>query len=306
MYRAGAIMRALPFVVTFALVGILLSGALALAQTQAADAPPTPPPTLPPVPARDAGSHGETQLEAEPVVVEGTIQGTGPKAPAAPPAARAPGTPPSPAPPSPRATLAPYEKAYVHKGLYVGLTSSIGGLGVWGNGPTGSASISGFATGQSLAIGGSPVPGLAIAGVLGWTTTAGDTFHGGPMVSVMTTGAVQTPVTTLKGNASAATFLFGVLADWFPLPTGGWHVGGALGLGGATVTDDAHNMIGGSSVAGSVFGGYQWWLGPSWSLGISAFVTIAPSVDMSDWNGNDTGYHMMPLSAGLQGRLLYY
>jgi hypothetical protein len=111
---------------------------------------------------------------------------------------------------------------------------------------------------------------------------------------------------TLQGNAHATSVLLGVLADWFPAATGGWHVGGAFGLGGAGVTDDANRAIGGVSVGGEVFGGYQWWLGPSWSLGISGLMTIAPRLNMTDSNANDTGYHMVPLSAGLQGLLLYY
>jgi hypothetical protein len=101
-------------------------------------------------------------------------------------------------------------------------------------------------------------------------------------------------------------FLLGVLADWFPMPTRGWHVGAALGLGGDTVTDDAGRTMNGASVTGSVFGGYQWWLGSNWSLGIEGTVSVAPQLTMHDADGKDTGYQMMPLSAGAQFLLLYY
>jgi hypothetical protein len=287
-------MRAFPEVFTFALGALLLSGVLAFAQSQAPEAPLTPLPA----PASDAGSPAEDLSDAAPITVGAP----------APTAQVQPSAVPAPNPlPAATAKLAGCERAYIHNGFYLGVTTSIGGLGVWGDGPVSSASISGVAMGGSLAIGGSPVPGFAIAGFIGETSTGGDTFHGGPMVFVTTpTGVVQNQAMALKGNAHAILGLIGVLADWFPAPTGGWHLGGALGLGGASVTDDANNIIGGSSVVGSVFGGYQWWLGPSWSLGISGLVTMAPRLNMTDFNGNDTGYHMMPLSVGLQGLLLYY
>ena len=300
-------MRRFLIVLTFALAGLLLPGAPAFAQTKTPEAPPT----LPAAPSPDAGSHGETPSDAEPVTVEGTIERPNATASAATLAVDEP-----PATP----TIAGRERAYVHKGFYLAVRTDIGGLSVWGDGPAGSASLSGFASGGSLAIGGSPVPGFAIAGVIGSTTTSG-TFNGGPtVVSVTTmTGGVQRtlmpPPNGGKGNARASSFLLGVLGDWFPVPTGGWHVGGAVGLGGASVTDDTNNTIAGASVAGSVFGGYQWWLGSSWSLGLSGFLSVAPSLDMKEptmpnappgSTNNDSGYHMMPLSAGLQGVLLYY
>ena len=145
-----------------------------------------------------------------------------------------------------------------------------------------------------------------MAGVVESASIVGSTFNGGPVVT--TTGGGSTPNVpmTLTGNARATLVLLGLQADWFPKPTDGWHVGAAVGFGGVALTDDAGQATAGFSVAGSVFGGYQWWIGRSWSLGISAFVSAAPSLTMADKHGNDTGYQLTPFAGGVQLTLLYY
>jgi hypothetical protein len=72
------------------------------------------------------------------------------------------------------------------------------------------------------------------------------------------------------------------------------------------VADDAGNRQTGVSVAGSAFGGYQWWLGPGWSLGIAGVLSGVPTQKMTDSNRNDTGYRMMGLSVGVEWLLLNY
>lgn len=221
-----------------------------------------------------------------------------------PPAPEPSATPPPLTPPTSREVSPTGCRGCIHHGFYFGASTGFGTLGIWGNGPSGSASLAGFATGARLAIGGSPIPGLAVAGVAEGASITGVKFTGGP--AVMVTVAPHTQPPNIPGNARASMFLLGALADWFPVPTGGWHVGLALGLGGDTVTDDAGRTMNGASVTGSVFGGYQWWLGSNWSLGISGIVSIAPPLTMRDPDGNDVGYQMMPLSGGVQFLLLYY
>ncbi|HSY22963.1 MAG TPA: hypothetical protein VK841_12645, partial [Polyangiaceae bacterium] len=151
-----------------------------------------------------------------------------------------------------------------HDGFYLAASSGVGLVGVWGSGPNGSASIAGFGSSSAFAIGGSLAPGLVLAGVIQGGTTSG-TFHGGPAIQATTmhvvNGQPQTTSSTLSGHASGSIFLIGAQIDWYPHPEDGWHAGAAIGLGGASVTDDAGNTSTGGSIAGSLFGGYQWWLG---------------------------------------------
>jgi hypothetical protein len=182
-------------------------------------------------------------------------------------------------------------------------------VSVSGDGPNGSASLSGLGSSTGVALGGTPARGLAIAGVLRWVSKSG-TFSGGPLVTATTTrevnGVMTTSQSTLSGRAQAASFLLGVQADWFPRPEDGWHVGAGLGLGGTTVADDAGGTNSGIGLSGSVFGGYQWWIGPRWSMGLQAVVLGAPRLKLSDSNGADTGYRMTPWSFGIEGTILYY
>jgi hypothetical protein len=183
-------------------------------------------------------------------------------------------------------------------------------VATFGDGPFGSASVSGLGSTAHLAIGGTIAPGLALAGVLQGATRSGSTFSGGPSVQVTTTkvvnGQSQTTTSNTSGHASTAAFLLGLQVDWFPRPEDGWHVGASLGLGGVQVTDDASSTIDSVTVAASLFGGYQWWIGPSWSLGLSAVLLGVPKANLQDSQRNDSGYRMSALSGGLEAVLLYY
>jgi hypothetical protein len=285
-------------IIAVVLCGAILTTSVSSAQTEPPERlhplppPPAAPPDVPPpVPSPD--SKPAEDATAAPATDKSAAPESAP-APTSTPAKAPPCTGPKP----------------VHDGFYLGIGTGFGQVGAWGDGPSGSASISGFGTSSSIAIGGTPVRGLATAFVIQGATRAGGTFNGGPQVTATTTTVVngRTMQTTgpLGGHANASLFLLGAQVDWYPVPEGGWHAGGALGLGGAAVTDDAGNTMSGLSVGASLFGGHQWWLGSSWSLGISAIVTGAPSVKMNDSNQNDTGYRMFPLSVGIESLLLYY
>jgi hypothetical protein len=303
-------MRALAHVLPAAVGGVLLTLSAAFAQTSTGDAAAAQVPGS----AWDAGPFAESP-DATPIAPT-TAPSSIADAAAPPPSTGKSQSPPSTGasestPPSAKpaeAGQAGLSAGPLHDGFYLGLTNGFGDLAVWGDGPNGSASISGFATRVGISVGGSPIRGLAVAGVIEGDIAVGNTFSGGPIV-IATTQVGNAPPSMqmpLKGNARSSSYLVGVLADWFPVPSGGWHVGAGVGAGGAAITDDAGKVIAGISVGGSVFGGYQWWLGGNWSFGISGIVTGTPTLNMTDSRGNDTGYKMVPLFVGAQGVILYY
>jgi hypothetical protein len=198
---------------------------------------------------------------------------------------------------------------YRHEGFYLAADTGLGFLSAWGSGPAGSASISGFGSVSDLAIGGTVAPGLVLGGVAReWSTTG--TFNGGPTITASTTyfvNGVATPThLTLSGNAHAQSIELGAFLDWYPNPEKGWHLGASVGLGSMSMTDDAGTRSMSSAVAGSIFGGYQWWLGPAWSLGLTGVLSASSAGRFDDSNQNDTGYRLTPLGVGLVTQLLYY
>lgn len=244
-----------------------------------------------------------------------------------PPSSAAPSTPPPPPPPLEQppppveagtATTAGepagfYVRRYRHGGFYLAVDGGVGYLSAWGTGPLGSASISGESQVADLALGGTIAPGLVLGGLArGWTTSG--TFKGGPTITATTmyfqNGTRTTNNITLSGNARATSVELGAFLDWYPDPEKGWHVGASVGLGSVGVTDDAGTSSQSTAVAGSIFGGYQWWLGPAWSLGLAGIVSIASAGHLDESHADsdqiDTGYKLMPLAVGLETELLYY
>jgi hypothetical protein len=249
--------------------------------------------------------------------------------PTTPPASAGPSTPPppppEPPPPPPEAMGPPagggeqamslYLPRYRHQGFYLAANTGLGFLATWGSGPLGSANLSGLGSVGDVAVGGTISPGLVLGGVAReWST--GGTFNGGPTITATTTyfanGVPSTTQHTLSGNAHVTSVEIGAFLDWYPNPEKGWHVGASVGLGGTVLTDDAGTKSQSGAVAGSLFGGYQWWLGPGWSLGINGVVSAATmgrldSNDQStDSTQTDTGYKLMPLGVGIESELLYY
>jgi hypothetical protein len=252
-------------------------------------------------------------LPSLPVTPPASPQPTSPPAP--------PPTPIPPAPPPVETSASPASATnaepvvlaltrYRHQGFYLGVNSGIGFLSARGSGPRGDASISGFtpSTGD-LSIGGTIAPGLVLGGVArAWS--ANGTFNGGPVITATTTtyvnGAATPTNRTLSGRAQLQSVELGAFLDWYPNPEKGWHVGVSLGLAGMTLTDDAGTQLTAGGIGGSIFGGHQWWLGPSWSLGLGAVLSIAGMSHLDDSQQNDSGYKLTPMGVGLQTQLLYY
>lgn len=162
---------------------------------------------------------------------------------------------------------------------------------------------------MALALGGTVARGWVLGGVLRFAGTTG-TFNGGPGVVVTETQSVNgTNVTTMspaRGNSTAVLINLGPFIEWYPDPNLGWHVGASVGLGGVGITDDGGRNIDSVAVSLSAFGGYQWWLGPRWSLGLQAVVLGTPNAKLTDSSNNDSGYRMGGVAFGLEGVLLYY
>jgi hypothetical protein len=106
----------------------------------------------------------------------------------------------------------------------------------------------------------------------------------------------------------------GVLVDWFPDPTGGWHVGGLAGIGligisdaavkdsGAPVVEDA----GAFSFGGGLLGGYDFWIGPQWSGGLYVLASGVTSSELADRQGDKAGYTLGAWSLALQYSFLHH
>lgn len=137
--------------------------------------------------------------------------------------------------------------------------------------------------GALLAIGGNVGEGLVVAGAI-QTATTRQTFEGSPPPS---------------REASATVGQLGVLVDWFPDATGGWHVGGLAGLGTVQITDADVPTSSGASFGGALFGGYDFWIGPQWSLGIFGAGSGTTSAELRQRDGDKVGYTLSGWSASL-------
>jgi len=166
--------------------------------------------------------------------------------------------------------------AYNHDGFYLRIGLGAGYAAFSGEGPSGHSSVTDSAFGLFLGLGGTILPGLVLGAALTSATTNRSTLKGAP---------AQGPT-----QVDATQIVLGFLLDWYPNPTGGWHAGALLGLGGPTLSNDSIDWSG-AVVAGSVFGGYDWWIGPQWSLGASLAVSVTPSTTLED-SGRDTGLQL--------------
>jgi hypothetical protein len=234
-----------------------------------------------------------------------------PSAPSPPPPATVTATvaPPAAAPPS-EAVVAPCPcgRRYRHDSFYLGVNGGVGYGSFSGTGPRGSASIDGAAYLGGLAVGGTVAPGLVVGGELGILGVSGD-YNGGPAITATVTYNVNgapAPQSKVLTSTTALNVTIGAFIDWFPDPTDGWHVGGSIDLGQMSTTDALGTRDMAGDFGASIMGGYQWWLGPSWSMGIVARASIASKGSLEDDNKNNNGYSLMPIGVGVGYQLLYY
>jgi len=185
------------------------------------------------------------------------------------------------------------------------MSSGPGFLSLRGNGPAGTASLASSGSMGGLTLGGSIARGLVLAGTVSGATTQA-TFNGGPFRDAKITLNGSELNASHKAEASFAEL--GVLIDWYPNPAAGWHAGLSAGLGALVITNNADDSsLVGVSPAGTLFGGYDWSIGRSWSLGLSLALAGAGKATMKHSSGGeDAGYQLTPFSASVQASLLYF
>jgi hypothetical protein len=110
----------------------------------------------------------------------------------------------------------------------------------------------GSGIGIDLLIGGSPSPGIAVGGGLigNWLFSAEFEQAG-----------FETRV-----NRDIQSGLVGVFVDGFPRVSGGWHVGGLIGLAAVQIGDQG-NPSDTTGFGGAVWTGYDQWVADDWALG---------------------------------------
>ncbi len=195
---------------------------------------------------------------------------------------------------------------FVHHGFYLEASFGFAWLMVQGDGPSGSASISAFGTSTSVAVGGTILPGLALAGTIR-AANGTATFHGGPFEHANIVSSVGSPLASANGDADVTFVQIGVLVDWYPNARGGWHLGGAVGPGGTVVTPLANGAdMSNATFAGTIFGGYETWIAPQWTIGFVLVASGATRATLKDSDANDAGYRLQPLAISLESSILFY
>ena len=231
--------------------------------------PPPPPPTTPAASQTTPAAVPQTSPPAD-------APAAPPQAPPGPPPSGPPGAyyeEPPQAPPAiyvaqpPLPPLQPRNR-YYHDGFYLRLSAGFGYLhvstSVKDNDSTSSLSGSGGAF--DVLVGGTPAPGLVIGGGL----LLQEAFDPGTTVRVRS-GSLNGLASGSNGGVNFA--MIGPMIDAFPVPTGGFHFGGLLGLAEVGLRDNQDNVSGGLGL--SLWAGYMWWVSSQWSLGLEARYSAA-------------------------------
>lgn len=118
----------------------------------------------------------------------------------------------------------------------------------------------GLGPAYELLIGGTPFAGFVIGGG----------FVGQDVVSPTVTIESNDPSVPSSLDLSGALGVgaLGPFVDWFPDPTGGAHVGAMIGFG-------LTGLKGDSGIGGSLWTGYDFWVGSQWSLGAELRAAVA-------------------------------
>ncbi len=296
------------------LIACLSLTSLAGAQTTTTGQPP-----LSQSPAAGAGSENPppTAAPLPPPDIQTGIASPAPPGPAAPvapaafeavSAAAPPSTQNPPTPPAaevPRSRTHDCSRNWIRDGFYMRIGSGLGDVHIAGNGPKGAASLHGLGSNELIAIGGSIVRGLVLAGAIQGSSTT-TTFEGGPFVDEKVTSNGGSAAASSRADASFSAL--GLLVDWYPNPSDGWHVGLSAGFGFTSVKNRADDStMTGTSAAGNVFAGYDWAIGPAWSIGLSLVGGGALSASMKDSSDQpDTGYRLRSYSLGISASFLYF
>jgi hypothetical protein len=145
---------------------------------------------------------------------------------------------------------------------------------------------------------------VALSALVGGAVAKGFVIGGGARI-VDGVGVFKGAPGDAPGNGTATYVdVLSAFVDWFPDPENGWHVGAEAGVGITAITDVLSRDSSASNFGGTVFGGYDWWVGPQWSVGINASISAATSSTLSDDHNYATGYSVHPASFGLEATVL--
>lgn len=124
-------------------------------------------------------------------------------------------------------------------------------------------SLAGVTGTFELLLGGTPAPGFVIGG--------GITAH-----------SIVNPTVELGGqefeteDTSVGITQVSVFSNWYPEPTSGLYLHGAVGYASASLTiEDTTRDVGTSGIVLGVGAGYDFWVGKEWSLGPQFRLTYA-------------------------------
>lgn len=147
------------------------------------------------------------------------------------------------------------------------------------------ATYTGLGPAYELLIGGTLGSGFVLGGgFVGQDVTEPDVEVTTANVSV--SGSIQ--------NQSLGIVAVGLFLDWFPDPKGGAHVGLLIGPANIGLQNENGGSADGSGA--SLFGGYDFWIGKQWSLGVEGrFVAVLASHDRYGASYDDaaTSYQLM-------------
>jgi hypothetical protein len=171
----------------------------------------------------------------------------------------------------------PEPGAYLHDGLYVRYSIGPSYVEATGDGPSGTVTAGGPGVSEILAIGGTPGPGLVVAG------------------AAISNLAAPTVAGTQR-FVTVATY--GLLVEWFPDPRTGWHLGGAAGLGFLGYGDARAYSVGGSLLAG-----YDFWVAAQWAVGALVTATATPRASLQNGDPGDPP-SMMPAAIAIEATVI--
>jgi hypothetical protein len=226
-------------------------------------------------------------------------------APAPPPITPAPRPAPGAMVPSPDIKPRRCNWEWVRDGFYLRVVSGLSAVKLSGNGPSGSASISGLGSTSLIAIGGHLGHGLVLAGTVQSTDVSG-TFKGGPYADA--TFASNGKEVKVSQKAAGGFGSIGAFLDWYPMQAEGLHVGAGVGMGLISVVNQADdNTLSGGSTSGTLLVGYDWPISPTWAFGLALVASGSTSKSLKDQQSkNDSGYKLGASSIGLSVSFLYF
>lgn len=183
----------------------------------------------------------------------------------------------------PTGSLPPHPGAHLHDGFYLRLSLGAGLMLLDRSAETSAPSsarefadsrVSGPTIPTEISIGGTPLPGLVVAGSL--------LSHNHPGPDLERDDGMKLDL----GDRNMVFMLLGGTVDYYPRPSRGLHVGGTLGiLYGVGPSPSVFGQIGGLGPGLSGFVGHDFWLTEDWSAGpVARIMTAYLTADHQEGN----------------------